>query len=340
MSLPKYIVRVLLISAAFTSILPSVMANSHCEFTFSDFAPLSVKTLSSTPHHHNDTSFETLQHTYQLTSHLYNTLLSLGLSPSPMLVKVRRNQVQARHNLILTYDLFMLLQLWQQQQGKIRSPARYQFPKDINDTHTLKWIEASVALVYCYSMRQPVPSASAIKMTNEMHFTHSDLYVLLVATIKTIAKDIEPRILRAFFSLRVTQLLYLLQNMVIDNQISSIVNWTPALPPKEALDLITSIRGSTEAHTGSLLPLSLDSDFTTGDSSTATGERHNAHLFHLLLLSDVYADLLYLNIQHYHVELPTIAEIFSLPSHHRAMKEELAWIQRLVTYLPDTQEAN
>lgn len=194
----------------------SVLGQSSqvCQLNYDEFTPLSQ------PKPQASTSIKAKPiepaDVFSLTENLAQHMRANDVTITTTKPILKIQSALPRTNLLLAYDIFLLSQLYNQQQlGFVSIPPQLNYPSEILPTHVYQWIDASVALWQCHWNK---PDAGNLNPSStSMEITPIEVYYLMTDIQSSLMQAIEPKLLREFLVLRMLAVEFLLQDTLLEN---------------------------------------------------------------------------------------------------------------------------
>ncbi len=195
-----------------TSVL--AQSNNACQLNYDEFTPLS----QHKPQASTSMKVESIEpeDVFLLTENLAKHMRANDVTITTTKPILKIQSALPRTNLLLAYDIFLLSQLYNQQQfGFVSIPPQLNYPSEIFPTHVYQWIDASVALWQCHWNKPD--AGNLIPRSTSMEITPIEVYYLMTDIQSSLMQAIEPKLLGEFFVLRMLAVEFLLQDIFLEN---------------------------------------------------------------------------------------------------------------------------
>lgn len=266
----------------------------------------------------------TPSHVFMHTKRLQQYANLLGLDSDNLSLSLYHADIAPRHNFQLAYDLFVLLQLWQQQQGRLRAPIQQVFPDTVEPQHVYQWIDASLALLWCFSDTQKLYTPDMFDVAPVSQLTPADEMVLLVEVMQQVAAEIPDSQLESLLFMRLTQMQYLLQDMLLPTADRSIVKWRSDNDDRTLSAIFGNIVSHFEALNLLALPVRRIQESINED---------NQRFVFLLVAGQLFGELLHLNQHHFNLSIPPMISVVALPTNADSLLSDAVDVDRLLRSL-------
>ncbi|MDX1452192.1 MAG: hypothetical protein R3183_06505 [Oleiphilaceae bacterium] len=209
---------------------------------------------------------------------LKQTLVELGIKLAATTHEsIPLANVLPRHNYVLAYDLLVLLQLWYQEREDISHiPPALHFPRHIQPSDVFAWVDASIGLARCLKAGDRLEIEVDDKRV-DANITPRDVYYELDRLMRSVAQQVSIELRLAMQSLRLNQILYFLQDVMVSGDHGSLVVWDANDPSLDqhgpGLELTTDIAAQILAELDGLNDrpaVKLSEDILGRDISTRT----------------------------------------------------------------------
>jgi hypothetical protein len=286
-----------------------------CQLNYGEFSPLS----QNAPHVVSKIRANSIEPSdvFTLTEKLSQHMKINGVMITPSKPVLKIQSALPRTNLLLAYDIFLLSQLYNQQQlGFVSLPPQLHYPTEIFSSHVYQWIDASVALWQCYWDEPEAESLPAI-LTN-MEITPIEVYYLMTDIQSNLMQAIEPKLLREFLVL--LQDIFLEKGLRLSQQsLSSIEQQHPTLNILllNSLVIMSELNGQT---------------YLTNNQSERWVQSDLKVQFQLITSALLIGELLYFNSQNQSLTPVPMLPILNRPlSDESLLNQLIAIYQMLIT---------
>lgn len=170
------------------------------------------------------------------------TIKKLGIdSNANVRPKLPLQNVLPRHNYVLAYDLLVLLQLWHQDQKQIAHliPS-FHYPQTIIPAHVFAWIDASLALAHCFLAQDSATLDISAAPEHSDSITPRDVYFELDRLVHALANQISGKLRSALQNMRLNQIFYYLQDILMARGHNQLVGWQEGQPLQTSQEFVSN----------------------------------------------------------------------------------------------------
>ncbi|GAA0854397.1 hypothetical protein [Aliiglaciecola litoralis] len=305
-----------------------VKAANTCQLQYDNFAPL-TQNISDAADNIDMDSIEPSD-VFKLTENLARLMESGGVKIQHIEPILSIEEALPRTNLLLAYDIFLLSQLYNQQQlGLISVPPQLAYPSDTVPAHVYQWVDATIRLWQCHWPSNVTNEDKPSSMS--MQITPSEVYYLMTDIQSHLMQVIKPDLLRNFLVLRMLEVEFLLQDIVLSRGLRLIED-----------DEIESDSPSTEQYMLDSLKLlsELNGQLYLSNKQLQRFDDPLMNLRFRVTTSALLAgELLYFNIHNQSVELPPMLPILNRQLSEEAMQARISRIYQMLDTIIQNKEA-
>jgi hypothetical protein len=273
---------------------------------------------------------------FSLTESLAKYMRANGVNMATSKPVLKVQSALPRTNLLLAYDIFLLSQLYNQQQlGLVSVPPQLQYPSEILPSHVYQWVDASVALWRCHWNKTDAESLKP--STTRMEITPSEVYYLMTDIQSNLMQAIAPKFLREFLVLRMQSVNFLLQDIFLESgfrlsqqKLASVEQQHPTLDILLLNSLV--IMSELNGHT-----------YLTNKQSVRWDKSNIKIQFQLITSSILVGELLYFNAQKQSLTPVPMLPILNRPLSDESLLSQLIEIYQMLITLKthaDVQHAS